>query len=238
MINGATRSDWLRVGNDASQSLTTYERQREWIFPGVDELFRSIYTRAGLGFSSEVLAITSAISGEGKTTLSVGLGVTIAQDFPESRILLVEADMKNPVLAADFGVEPAPGLIDCVQSGASIQHAYRPTFLDNLHVVPVGGPLQSTARVLRSIRMASAIDAMRQTHDLIILDVPPILVNSDAVLLNDMADGVMMVVRAGVTPLDVVNRAIVEVDAEKLRGIVLNASNSAVPGWIRRLWTQ
>jgi Mrp family chromosome partitioning ATPase len=89
--------------------------------------------------------------------------------------------------------------------------------------------------VLRSIRMASTIDAMRQNYNLIILDVPPILVNSDAVLLTDLADSIICVVRAGVTPMEVINNAISLVDPDKLRGVVLNGADSAVPGWIRRM---
>jgi capsular exopolysaccharide synthesis family protein len=234
---GSDRSDWLRRSN-GSQPLAVNADNRDWLFPGVDEVFRGIYTRAGLGFSSEVVAVCSSITGEGKTTVSVGLGVTLAQDFPDSRILIVETDLKNPVLAADFAVAPNPGLVDCMYAGAPVQDAYRPTFLENLHVVPVGGPLQGAGRVLRSIHMASAMDAMRQTHDIIILDVPPILVNSDAVLLTDLTDGIICVVRTGATPVDIINKGISQLDADKLRGVVLNGADSAVPGWIRRLWAE
>jgi Mrp family chromosome partitioning ATPase len=166
---GSEANQHLRVSDGTQPILAVPDQDRDWLFPGVDEYFRGIYTRAGLGFSSEVLAVCSAIAGEGKTTLSIGLGVTLAQDFPESRILIVETDQNKPVLADDFEVEPAPGLIDCVHDGRSVQEAYRSTFLDNLHVVPVGGPLRGAGRVLRSIRMAAAIDVMRQTHDVIIL---------------------------------------------------------------------
>src|SRR5215216_5089827 len=82
--------------------------QREWLFAGADELFRGLYTRAGVGFTSEVLAVSSAIAGEGKTTVSLGLAVTVAQDYPERRVCLVETDFQHPTLASDFGVEPTP----------------------------------------------------------------------------------------------------------------------------------
>src|SRR5258708_6314428 len=78
---------------------------REWLFPEGDELFRGIYTRAGTGFASEVLAVCSAVVGEGKTTMGVGLAVAIAQDFPDRRVLLVETDVLRPVLAEDFGID-------------------------------------------------------------------------------------------------------------------------------------
>jgi capsular exopolysaccharide synthesis family protein len=236
METWADRSAWLRANE--GQPLTTVETSREWLFPGLDEVFRGVYTRAGLGYSSEVVAVGSSISGEGRTTVSVGLGVTLAQDFPDLRILIVETDMRNPVLATDFGVEPTPGLVDCIVSGAPVQDAFRRTFLENMYVVPVGGPVQGAGRVLRSIRVAAALDAMRQSHDIVILDVPPILVNSDAVLLTDLADAILFVVRTGATPLDIINKAVSQLDAEKLRGVVLNGSDSAIPGWIRRLWAE
>jgi Mrp family chromosome partitioning ATPase len=229
-------ANWLRVNDGVQQPIAVPDQERDWLFPGVDEHFRGIYTRAGLGYSSEVIAVCSAIAGEGKTTLSVGLGITLAQDFPDLRVLIVETDVNSPVLAADFEVQPNPGLVDCVHSGDPVLLAYRRTFLDNLQVVPVGGPLVGAGRVLRSIRMASAMEAMRKTHDLVILDVPPILVNSDSILITDLADCVICVVRTGVTPLDLVNKAISQLDADKLRGVVLNASDSAMPRWLRGLW--
>jgi Mrp family chromosome partitioning ATPase len=83
--------------------------------------------------------------------------------------------------------------------------------------------------------MAAVVDAMRQTYDVIILDLPAILANSDAVLLTDLADGVICVVRAGVTPASMVMRSLDQIDETKLRGLVLNSSASAIPGWLRRL---
>src|SRR3954467_4452519 len=91
----------------------TDEPARDWLFGGADELFRGLYTRAGIGFTSEVLAVSSAIAGEGKTTVSLGLAVTVAQDYPERRVCLVETDFQRPTLADDFGVESSPGLVDC-----------------------------------------------------------------------------------------------------------------------------
>src|SRR3982074_169052 len=93
------------------------EHPRKWPFAGADELFRGLYTRAGIGFGSEVLAVSSAIAGEGKTTVSLGLAVTVAQDFPDRRVVLVETDVQRPALATDFGAEPTPGLVECILGG-------------------------------------------------------------------------------------------------------------------------
>jgi protein-tyrosine kinase len=207
----------------------------DWLFPGGDELFRGIYTRGGIGFANEVIAIFSAIAGEGKTAIGLGLGVTIAQDFPERRVLLVETDLHRPVLAEDFDLEPSPGLMECLVADEPLQSACRTTFLENLHVVPAGGSATVRGRPLRSSRMAALVDAMRQSYDLVILDLPPILANSDAVLLTDLADGAIAVVRAGITPIALINRALEQIEESKLRGIVLNGAGSSIPGWLRRL---
>jgi capsular exopolysaccharide synthesis family protein len=214
---------------------TGQEQQRDWLFAGADELFRNLYTRAGIGFTSEVLAVSSAIAGEGKTTVSLGLAVTVAQDYPERRICLVETDFQNPTLANDFGVESTPGLIDCILGDEPLELAFRTSFLDNLHLLPVGGPAPGPGRALRSSRMAAIVDTLRQSYDLVLIDAPSILVNSDSVMLMDIADGALLVVRSGLTPQPIVNKAIEQIDETKLRGIVLNGSHSAIPGWLRRL---
>src|SRR5436309_10879390 len=137
------------------------------LLPGADEVFRGIYTRAGLGFGPEVLAVCSAISGEGKSTVSLGIAVTMAQDFPERRVLLVEADLQRPVLAKDFELEAAPGLIDCLIAGQSVTEACRPTHLPNFDLLPAGEPSRVPGRPLRSARMGLAVDEMRGLFDLV-----------------------------------------------------------------------
>jgi capsular exopolysaccharide synthesis family protein len=211
------------------------DQQRDWLFSGADELFRNLYTRAGIGFTSEVLAVSSAIAGEGKTTVSLGLAVTVAQDYPERRVLLVETDFQRPTLADDFGVEPTPGLVDCILGDEPLELAFRASFLDNLHLLPVGGPAPGPGRALRSTRMATIMDSLRQSYDLVVIDAPSLLVNSDSVMLMDLADGAVLVVRSGVTPAAMVGKAIEQIDETKLRGVVLNGSRSAIPGWLRRL---
>jgi capsular exopolysaccharide synthesis family protein len=225
LINGAPKLQ--RLGVD--------EPQRDWLFQGADELFRSLYTRAGIGFASEVLMVGSALAGEGKTTVSLGLALTVAQDFPERRVVLVETDTQRPTLANDFAVEAQPGLVDCVLGDTPMELAFRPTFLDNMHLVPVGGPAPGPGRALRSSRMAAVVEALRQSYDLVILDAPALLVNSDSVMLSDLADGTILVVRSGVTPQHAVSKAVEQLEESKLRGIVLNGSQSSVPGWLRRL---
>lgn len=198
------------------------------------EIFRGIYTRAGAGVS-ETLAVSSAIGEEGKSTIALGLALTIAQDFPELRVALVETDLTRPVLARDFDVEATPGLAECLSDGEAILLAHRPTNLPNLHLVPAGAGAPGAARLVRSSRMALLLDALRRQHDVIILDAPAVLVNSDALLLSDLADGVVFVVRSGVTPRALVEKAITQLEPAKIRGVVLNGAASAIPNRLRSL---
>jgi capsular exopolysaccharide synthesis family protein len=226
---------WLRPNPSGGQLANLSDAPGEWLFPSGDELFRGIYTRAGTGFAAEVLAVCSALAGEGKTTVGVGLAVTIAQDFPDRRVLLVETDLRRPVLAEDFGIDSSPGLLDCLVNREPLLSACRPTFLENLHILPAGESGSIPGRPLRSSHMAAIVDTMRQSYDVVILDLPAILANSDAILLTDLADGVICVVRAGITPMGLLNRAVEHIEPGKMRGLVINGSDSAIPGWLRRL---
>jgi succinoglycan biosynthesis transport protein ExoP len=210
------------------------DEQRDWLFPGSDELYRSIYTAVAFE-TSDVLAVTSAISGEGKTTTAVGLAVTAAQDAPDRNVLLVEADLERPVLAGDFAVEPSPGLVDCLLTDEPVQSAFRTTFLHNLHLMPAGVSAGAVGRLLRSPRMPLALETMKRSYDLVILDGPAVLVNSDAIRLCDLANGTVYVIRSGVTPSGLVRQGLDRIDEEKLRGVVLNGQKSATPAWLRRL---
>jgi Mrp family chromosome partitioning ATPase len=225
---------WLRA-NDGSELAATSTVLPDPVFPHSEDIFRGIYTRAGVGFAAEVIAISSAIAGEGKTTVAIGLAVAIANDFPDRRVLLVETDLHRPVMAQDFDLEAGPGLVDCLVRGLPLLSVCRPSYIGNLHIVPAGEVGVVRGRPLRSSNMAVAVDEMRQNYDIVILDLPSILDNTDAILMTDLADGILCVVRAGVTPMPMVTRAIEQVEDTKFRGVVINGAQSSLPGWLRRL---
>ncbi len=210
------------------------DTQRKSLLRGSDDLFRSVYTRSGIA-AREVIAVTSAVEEEGKSTIALGLAVTVAQDFPDLRVVLVETDVSRPVLASDFDAAPVGGLVNYLAGEVELESTIRATFLPNLRIVPAGMPGSNGARLLRSSRMAAAIEGLRDDSDLVILDLPAVLLNSDSLLVTDIADGVLFVARAGDTTAALVKEALELLDPAKLRGVVLNASISAVPGWVRRL---
>jgi tyrosine-protein kinase len=209
-------------------------QRRGWLIPGADELFRSLYTefevRSGTSF-----AVCSAVTGEGKTTLSIGLALMIAQDLPDRRVVVVETDLWRPVLAKDFGLEPAPGLVDVLLDRMPVLSTLRSTSLDNLALVVAGSAAASGQRLLRSARMPQVIDELRRTHDVVILDTPATLAHSEVALLARMVDEVVFVVRTGVTPARDLSSALARVHGARIRGVVVNDVRSSVPVAVRRL---
>ena len=204
------------------------------VVPEVDELFRNLIVRMRVT-GAKVLAVSSALSGEGRSTVSLGLAVAIARDYPEGRVLLVETDFGRPVLAEDFQVQESPGLRDYLEASQPVNLACHRTELPNLDIVTAGAVTGHQGAGLRPGRLRVALQDMRRNYDVVILDTPPVLTNSDALVASALADEVVLVVRAGVTPAKLVKKAVEQLGAEKLHSVVLNGVQTSVPGWLRRL---
>lgn len=208
--------------------------RRSWEIPGAEELFRTLYTGIDTGQGTS-LAICSSVSGEGKTTLTLGLAIAIAQDLPDRRVVVVETDLWRAVLAKDFGLQPGPGLVDVLLDRQTLASALRPTALDNLSLLLAGNQAASPQRLLRSARMPEIMDMLRRTHDVVILDTPAVLAHSEVALLTRMVEEVIFVVRTGVTPARELGSALARLQGSNIRGVIVNDARSAVPAAIRRL---
>jgi capsular exopolysaccharide synthesis family protein len=207
---------------------------RSWLVPGAEELFRSLYTSFEVT-SGTSIAVCSAVSGEGKTTISLGLALAIAQDLPDRRVVVVETDLWHPVLASDFGISVAPGLVDCLLDRQRVGTALRATALDNLSLLVAGTKVPSAQRLLRSAVMPRLVEDLRRTHDVVILDTPAALAHSEVALLGRMVEDVIFVVRTGVTPARDLEAALTRMQNANLRGVILNDAHSSVPAAIRGL---
>jgi Mrp family chromosome partitioning ATPase len=222
------------VPSAPTMPVLTEAAYRDWLLPGVEDLFRNVYTRA-CPAPHDTIAICSALSGEGRTTVSLGLAVTIASDHIERSVVLVEADVLNPALATDFELPPQPGFAECVTGESPLVAACRPTFLENLFILPAGGPVRSPGRLLHSHGVVALMRELRETFDVVIVDVPAVLTTSAATGLANQADGVLLVVRAGVTPAHLVSQALSHFGQQMVRGVVLNATHSRIPRWLRAI---
>lgn len=169
---------------------------------GFDESVRLLRLRVEKAMEEEgkkVLLISSAIPGEGKSTIAVNLSVSLAQKG--KKVLLVDCDLRNPsVLKALSGKKnPISGdnhLVDYLKGHIKVVDAIRPTNVENLHLIPGGpGEKADNTAMLSQERMARLIQASRKLYDYVILDTPPCSLLADASELAELAEAGMMVIR-------------------------------------------
>lgn len=165
---------------------------------------------------ARVVAVTSAGRGEGRTTTAANLAFTAAGEGRS--VVLVEADLRRPSLAALLGLSPRAGLAEVLEGTAEISQAV--VHVGTLSVL-CAGQAQDAAAAQHSARAAAVIDALRAGHDHVYLDAPPALAFADGDRLVAEADLAVLVVRARVTPRQVVGLAL-EALGERAAGIVLN----------------
>jgi len=187
------------------------------------EQFRLLRTRLEARDATrrtQLLLVTSPRLGDGKTTTSANLALTMAREF-QHKVVLVEADLRRPSLAARFGMQAERGLVDVLVGALPLEEALVTVPGHQLTLLPAGAEAARSTELLASSMMQGVLDALRARFDRIIVDTPPVAL-ADTHVLARLADGVMVVVRAGVTPRPALERALASIDRERLLGIVLN----------------
>ena len=168
-----------------------------------------------------ILAITSAIKGEGKTFTAFNLAVTLARDF-DQKVLLIEGDLKRPSFHTYLKGGPALGLVDVLAGRSSAESCWISLCHHRLRILQAGNLVEQSTRLLSSEMMSALIRQMREQFRYIILDTPPILPLADMNIFSQWSDGILLVVQAGKTPRSLVKKAIVSLSSEKVIGAVLN----------------
>jgi non-specific protein-tyrosine kinase len=142
------------------------------------------------------ILITSAESGEGKSITAANLGLIMAQ--ANRKTILVDADFRRPVLHQVFKVENDTGLGDMLDStGIELSDCLKDTHLENLYLLTNGKQLWNSSELLGSERMKKIIKDLEQNADVVIFDSSPALLTADAAILSNLANGVIIVIRAG-----------------------------------------
>jgi succinoglycan biosynthesis transport protein ExoP len=184
---------------------------------------RSVLTRVKNTAPSKVILITSAIPGEGKTTLSMNLAATFVQQG--RTVLLLEADMRRPALRASMGLPGRSGLSRMLAGESSENAIFAHPQMPGLYLLPEGSIPAFPSELLESDRMRELLTGLREEFDVIVIDAPPVLPVADARVLSEMADVTVQVVRLGVTTRTALMRAhdLLTAYAKRPVGIVLNA---------------
>jgi capsular exopolysaccharide synthesis family protein len=149
------------------------------------------------------------------------LALVMAQELHQ-RVLLIDADFRRPSIARLFGLTESPGLSDVLLGAADLDEALLNLSEHRLTVLPAGTPAAHPAELLGSSAMRRALDALRSRFDRILIDMPPVAPVADVHVVAPMIDGVLLVVRAGVTGKPAIERALGGFDTSKVLGLVLN----------------
>jgi Mrp family chromosome partitioning ATPase len=167
------------------------------------------------------LAVTSALPGEGKSSVSLGLACALARE-PGRRVLLVEADLRRPSITPTLGLPPAPGLTEWL-NGALEEVPIRAVEPGGFFLLVAGQLGLERPEFLGSPRMAGLLQAARMRFDFVIVDAVPVLPAADAVLIQDLVDGFLFVVRSRQTPRGALHDGLARLRSDRVIGVVLNA---------------
>src|SRR5262249_26067713 len=171
-----------------------------------------------------VIHVTSALPGEGKTTIAVSFAISAA--LAGHKVALVDADLRHPAASRFFNLEQEKGLVD-VLTGAGTADNVLKFYRDlKLTILPAGSKSLNPPDVLSSERMKALIAQLKETFDYVVVDTPPVGPVVDAVIVTNLADKTILVVQWASTPRDLVEISLKQVSAQKrVAGIVFNFVN-------------
>jgi capsular exopolysaccharide synthesis family protein len=172
------------------------------------------------------LVVTSAVPNEGKTLVAMNLAVSLAKHTDE-RILLLEGDLRKPMLGQHLGIKALPGVGEWWASADEPVTKFIYRFDDlQLWILPAGSAPEDPVNILQSSRFLELYKQLSTRFDWIIIDAPPILPMADVSFWSRQADGMLLVVREGVTPKTVLQKGLETLDNPKIIGIVLNDAHA------------
>lgn len=210
----------LRLREQAEATITVLHRPQSM----EAEAFRALRTSlqlASAGTPPKVVLISSTLPGEGKTTVSLNLAAALSHQG--KRVLLVDGDLRAGTLGTQMNISTNAGLSAALAGGADWRESIQiPSGVPNLSVLQAGKRPPNSAELLGSSQMKQFLDVWKAEYDHVIIDSPPILLVTDAVLISQWVDVVLLVSRIGITPRSAFRRAT----------DVLRTANSEITGRI------
>jgi tyrosine-protein kinase Etk/Wzc len=189
------------------------------------EAYRTLRTNVtfvNAGQKMQCIVVTSPGPGEGKSTTAANLAITLAQQG--ARTLLVDADLRRPIVHRAFNLVQEPGLTDVLVGTTGLREAIRPNVAPKLDLLPAGPQPPNPSELLGSEAMQKLVAQLRGQYEMVVFDSPPILAVTDATVLGAASDAVILVLRAGETEEAAAQRALQQLRRVQARvaGAVLN----------------
>lgn len=194
------------------------------------ESFRNIRTRILLSSADhppKIMLVTSAKKSEGKTTFISNFSVTLAQNGKKT--LVIDMDLRRPRIHSLFPIEQeAKGIANYLTGQCKLSEAIRSCAVPDLYIMPCGARPPNPAELINSQKMKDLVNTLSKEYDYILIDAPPVLPVSDAMIASKMTDGVILVVKAMDTQKQVAGMAITRLQqvGAKILGVVLNDVNT------------
>ncbi|GBF33840.1 tyrosine-protein kinase EpsD [Desulfocucumis palustris] len=203
-------------------TLITHKNPKSPIAESFRTLRTNLYSTAAEG-RVDVLLITSVGPQDGKSAVASNLAVVMAQ--AGGRVLIVDGDLRNPTMHKLFNLDNSKGLTNLlVQNLDDIKEAVHSTEIDGVWVVPSGPIPPNPSELLGSQKMKALMEKVSLHYDTVILDAPPVIAVTDAAVLAPMVDGVVLVVKADSSRIDMVKEAKLRLEKvnANIVGVVLN----------------
>ena len=186
------------------------------------------------GPRGQVVGVTSCVRQEGVSVVAANLALCAAESCP-GKVLLIDANPRNPSVASRFGVKRITGLMDCLSGKAAFHECFANSAQPNLSILPAGSESSRSSRQ-RQERTATSFETLRQGFGLIVLDLPPANEMDEMMLMSRQVDGVLLVVEAERIRRQVAQRVQRRLEQANVRllGVVLNKRPNHVPEWLYR----
>lgn len=186
-------------------------------------LLRTSLQYSTAGSPPKVLLFTSCFPREGKSTIAANLAISHA--LRGDKVLLIDGDLKRPVVHKSFDLKKEPGLSDVLTGQKKIGDALLTSEVENLSVLTAGHDAPSPGDLLESQVMADLLEGVREQFDMIIIDSPPVAGIADALILSRSVDGICLIVDRGKTPIDAFSKVVALLDQVQapILGIVYNS---------------
>ena len=173
------------------------------------------------------IMITSALPGEGKTVTAINLAMTFAKEY-EHTVLLMDGDLRMQQIHKLLGYESDKGILDYLLADCPVSDLIVWPHIEKLTVLSGGQTIQESSEILTSPRMRELVENMKSRYPerYVFFDVPPVLIGDDVIAFTHLVDWIIVVVQAGQTSVQDVNRALELLPTEKILGLVLNRQTS------------
>jgi Mrp family chromosome partitioning ATPase len=236
-LGRARRRAVVSAEEERSQLLAEIKDDIDVVCPQYKELAQTLRHFAARYLAPEdpkgaVLGVVSATNGEGRTTVTLGLGGALADLCPNVALVEMGNTPGQPSLSEELGLTAGHGLAGLLGNGLSLEDVVQPTSKGNLWLLPAGQNGQRPARHAAKAATAALLTKLRERYAISLVDMPALLENEEAPALVGLLDGVVLVVAAGLATTEQVAETVALVGDVPLRGVLLNQTHQHAPNWL------